>query len=162
MTFDEKLAICYKMVEHLKHNQLYDDVKQEIALMIWENQDDEDLKRIVVMAGKRIFGGELKHHIIRKQTNSRDKDGNLIDFEVVDESTVEQFGVRKSPVTDEMRETVADIAKCNELILKIFKRKRKKINEMLHIPNCGFSSTIKNFHKQCFKGMLKNVTNTNV
>lgn len=161
MTFDEKLVICYKMIEHLRYNQMYDDVKQEIALLIWENQENDDLKGIVMIAGKRIFGGEKKHKIVRV-SNVRMKNGEKIEFDPVDERTVEQGEVRKSPVTDEMRETVADIAKCNELILKIFKRKRKKINEMLHIPNCGFSSTIKNFHKQCFKGMLKNVTNTNV
>ena len=154
MNFEEKLAICYKMVENLKSNQLYDDIKQEIALLILENPEDENLKKIVIMAGKRIFGAEKKHHVNQKQTNSRDKDGKIIEYEVADESTFEQYGVRKSPVTTEMRETVAEMAKCNELISKIFKKKR--------MSNYGFSFSIKNFHTQCFNRMLRNATNTNV
>ncbi len=161
MTFDEKLVICYKMIEHLKYNQMYDDVKQEIALLIWENQENDDLKGIVMIAGKRIFGGEKKHKIVRV-SNVRMQNGEEIEFDPVDERTIEQGEVRKSPVTDEMRETVAKMAECNDLIKRIFKRK-KISNIQINMANYGFSASIKNFQKQCFNGMLKNVrTNTNV
>ena len=176
IVFIQKLNEAYACIRHLKNHYLYDDVKQEIALLLWETQDYSNLHEIVVKAAKKVFGNEKKHHIIKFQPG-RNKQGEEIeeDYYLVDPATLPQYGVRKSPVTKKMRKTVAEMVECNDLIYQIFNRKvaknqksdvlrrTKTCEDLLKVRGFGFSVSLQKFNHNCFRGMLKNVrTNANV
>jgi len=175
IVFMQKLNEAYAYIKHLKCHTLYDDVKQEIALLLWENQSYDNLHEIVIQAAKKVFGSERKHHIIRFRPG-KNKDGEDIDEEyyLVDQSTLPKYGVRKSPVTEAMRKTVTEMVECNDLIYQIFNRKvsnsrksdvlrrTKSCEDLLKVRSFGFSVSLQKFNNNCFKGMLKNAANTNV
>ena len=75
--FENKLKLAYKMVDNLSKNELYEDVKQEIAISLWLNPN-ESLENIVVLARKKVLGDEAKH--TRKRAPSLyNEDGEQVD-----------------------------------------------------------------------------------
>ena len=173
--FMQKLKEAYEHIKHLKNHPLYDDVKQEIALLLWETQYYDNLQEIIVKAAKKVFGDERKHHIIRFKPGKNKKGEDIDeDYYLVDPATLPKYGVRKSPVTKTMRKTVAEMVECNDLIYQIFNRKvsnsrksdvlrrTKSCEDLLKVRSFGFSVSLQKFNNNCFKGMLKNAANTNV
>lgn len=120
MTFDEKIAYSDKLIAKFKSNELYDDLRQEIAIEMWVNPD-ADVQNIVKCVCKKVLSDEAKHQRARAPHLYND-DGECVDDDVyyVDQSTVEQGEVRESPVTDEMKEKVAAIVTTRNLICRIF------------------------------------------
>lgn len=120
MTFDEKIAQADKLIAKLKSNELYDDLRQEIAVGMWL-YPDADVKDVIKSARIKVFGDEAKHQRARAPHLYND-DGECVDDDVyyVDQSTVEQGAVRESPVTDEMREKVAEIVKTKRYISALY------------------------------------------
>lgn len=149
MTFDEKIEQADKLIAKLKSNELYDDLRQEIAVEMWLNPD-ADVKAIVKYARIKVFGDEAKHQRARAPHLYND-DGECVDDDVyyVDQSTVEQGEVRESPVTDEMREKVAEIVKTKRYISALYctntYNKMKDINRipkwMLQPKCCLYKTT---------------------
>ena len=125
--FEEKLKNAYKMVDNLSKNELYEDVKQEIAISLWLNPN-ESLENIVVLAKKKVLGDEAKH--TRKRAVSLyNEDGECLDDDLyfVDQNTVEQFGERKG-ISDDLREKGLKVAHTmnllNQLVNRLVKNKR--------------------------------------
>lgn len=118
--FEIKLRKAYKAVEKFKANELFDDLKQEIAVSLWQNPND-DLHNIILTARKKVFGDEAKHQRARAPHIYND-DGECVDDDLyyIDQTTVEQGEVRESPVTDEMKEKVAAMVTTRNLICRIF------------------------------------------
>ena len=131
MTFDEKIAYSDKLIAKFKSNELYDDLRQEIAIEMWVNPD-ADVQNIVKCVCKKVLGDEAKHQRARSPHLYND-DGECIDDDIyfVDQSTVEQGGVCESPVTDEMKEKVAAIVTTRNLIYRIFDSQNKSVGSFI-------------------------------
>lgn len=126
--FENNLKLAYKMVDNLSKNELYEDVKQEIAISLWLNPN-ESLENIVFLARKKVLGDEAKH--TRKRAPSLyNEDGECLDDDLyfVDPNTVEQFGERKG-ISDDLREKGLKVAhimnNLNKLINRLQKHKRR-------------------------------------
>lgn len=96
---------------------LREDVEQEAIVIALEHPEIESVEIICKLAKKKILGTEAKHQINRAQSLYND-DGECVDDNIyfVDQSTVEQYGERKSEVTDEQREKVSKFSQCMGLI----------------------------------------------
>jgi hypothetical protein len=150
MTFDEKIAYSDKLIAKFKSNELYDDLRQEIAVEMLVNPD-ADVQTIVKCVCKKVLGDEAKHQRARAPHLYND-DGECVDDDVyyVDQSTVEQGEVRESPVTDEMREKVAEIVKTKRYISALYcTRKHHKTSDV--------AADIKTF---CTKNFLHSIYRT--
>lgn len=122
--FENKLKLAYKMVDNLSKNELYEDVKQEIAISLWLNPN-ESLENIVVLARKKVLGDEAKH--TRKRAPSLyNEDGDCLDDDLyfVDPNTVEQFGERKG-ISDDLREKGLKVAHTMNLLNQLTNRLMK-------------------------------------
>lgn len=119
MTFEDKLKQAYKYIDLLcKENQEKEDIKQDVALYLWEHQD-EDIKTVCREIKNKRLGDEYKHQRMRAKSIYND-DGECVDDDIyfVDERTVE-YNEEKSPVTDEQREKVYKLEECLQTIDKI-------------------------------------------
>ena len=121
----QKLDEAYILLKKFRSYELYEDIKQEVALYLWENKNYADLKGQVVRALKIFFKEERKYKKFFVFRRPKNKDGEDIDesYYLVDPSTLPQYGIRKSPVTELMRMKVSDICKSNVLVAQILNRK---------------------------------------
>lgn len=100
-----------------------DDVEQEAIVIALEHPDVDNIAKICQLAKKRFLKEEEKH--TRKRAESvYNADGECLDdnYYFVDQSTVEQYGERKSEVTDEQREKVYKMEQCLQFIDAIYGR----------------------------------------
>lgn len=113
------------LIKKFRYNDLYDDMKQEVALYLWENKSYDNLKEAVKCAVKSFFANERKYKKILVFRRPKNQDGEDLDesYYLVDPSTLPQYGVRKSPVTELMRMKVTEICKSKVLIAQILNRK---------------------------------------
>lgn len=121
----QKLDEAYSLIKKLRYSIFYEDIKQEVALYLWENKSYDNIKESVKLAVKNFFANERKYQKIFVFRRPKNQDGEDIDesYYLVDPSTLPQYGIRKSPVTELMRMKVSEICKSNVLVAQILNRK---------------------------------------
>lgn len=122
MSFDEKIKQAYSYLDvHCRNLQEIEDIKQDVALYLWEHQD-ENIIDVCIKIKKERLGDEYKHQRMRAKSIYND-DGECVDDDIyyVDERTIE-YNEEKSPVTEEQRETVSKMEKTLQAIDIIYTR----------------------------------------
>ena len=122
MTFDEQIKLAYEYLDkHCYSLQEKDDIKQDVALYLWEHPSD-NIAQVCEQVKKARLSDECKNQRGRA-ASIYNADGECRDDDLfyVDERTIE-YNEEKSPVTDEQRETVAQMEKCLQAIDFIYTR----------------------------------------
>ena len=165
MKFEERLKLAYEYLDkHCYASQEKDDIKQDVALYLWQH-DTDNIAEVCEKVKRARLADESKHQRNRAQSLYND-DGECIDDEIyyVDDSTVE-YNEEKSPVTDEQREEVAEMVTTLEAIDKLWQNysvdmSKRKIKVEKAKKLALKTSSMKGNNQWTLKGLIKNSLNS--